>query len=231
MHEYPAAESKSPTLVLAHGAGAGEQHPWMTRFGKGFAARGVHVVTFNFPYMEAGKNVPDRADVLEQAFEELWRTATAGRSGPFFAGGKSMGGRIASQVAARKGFDPSPAGLVFFGYPLHPPGKPQQRRDRHLPDIEPPMLFFHGSRDPFGSPDEMTELTQRLPKSTLQIVDGGDHSLTTRKKSAPGGDTLDRVMDQAADWMQTALVLGRRFVDNGRAFAHIHERSCYQSRI
>jgi uncharacterized protein len=205
MHDYPATDPNSPTLVLAHGAGAGELHPWMTRLGTGLAARGVHVVTFNFPYMEARKSVPDRAEVLEQAFENIWREVTGGRSGPFFAGGKSMGGRIASQVAARKGFDPAPAGFVFFGYPLHPPGKPQQRRDRHLPDIPQPMFFFHGSRDPFGSPDEMTELTARLPASTLQIVDGGDHSLTTRKKAAPGGDTLDRVMDHAADWMRQLL--------------------------
>jgi len=205
MREYTAPDPKSPSLVLAHGAGAGEQHPWMVRVGKGLAARGVHVVTFNFPYMDAGKHVPDRADVLETAYADAWTTLTAGRSGPLFAGGKSMGGRIASQVAARKGFAPSPAGLVFFGYPLHPPGKPQQRRDKHLPDITPPMLFFHGARDPFGSPDEMTELANRLSGSTLHIVEGGDHSLMTRKKVEPGGDALDKVMDQAAEWMRRVL--------------------------
>jgi uncharacterized protein len=205
MRTYMAADSKSPTLVLAHGAGAGEQHPWMVRVGNGLAARGVHVVTFNFPYMDAGKNVPDRADVLEKAYEDAWARLTAGRSGPLFAGGKSMGGRIASQVAARKGFAPEPAGLVFFGYPLHPPGKPQQRRDTHLPDITQPMLFFHGARDPFGSPDELTELTKRLPGSTLHVIEGGDHSLLTRKKAGPDGDTLDRVINQAADWMRQLL--------------------------
>jgi hypothetical protein len=205
MRDYPAADPNSPTLVLAHGAGAGENHPWMTRFGQGLAARGVHVVTFNFPYMEARKSAPDRAEVLEQAFIDAWRTLTSGRPGPLFAGGKSMGGRIASQVAARKGFDPAPAGLVFFGYPLHPPGKPQQRRDRHLPAITLPMLFFHGSKDPFGSPDEMAELARGLPKGTLKMVEGGDHSLAARKKAGAGGDTLDRVMDQAADWMRQLL--------------------------
>jgi uncharacterized protein len=205
MREYTAPDPKSPILVLAHGAGAGEQHPWMVRVGKGLAARGVHVVTFNFPYMDAGKNVPDRAEVLEKAHADAWTTLTAGRSGPLFAGGKSMGGRIASQVAARKGFAPPPAGLVLFGYPLHPPGKPQQRRDKHLPDITAPMLFFHGARDPFGSPDEMTELANRLSGSTLHIVAGGDHSLMTRKKVEPGGDALDKVMDQAAEWMRRAL--------------------------
>jgi predicted alpha/beta-hydrolase family hydrolase len=205
MRDYPASDPKSPTLVLAHGAGAGEQHPWMVRVGKGLAARGVHVVTFNFSYMDAGKSVPDRPDTLEQAWVAAWVSFTAGRSGPFFAGGKSMGGRIASQVAARSGFNPPPAGLVFFGYPLHPPGKPQQRRDKHLPGIKQPMLFLHGERDPFGSPVQMTGLTAQLPGSTLHLVPGGDHSLVTRRKPGPEGDTLDRVMDQAADWMRQAL--------------------------
>jgi predicted alpha/beta-hydrolase family hydrolase len=116
-----------------------------------------------------------------------------------------MGGRIASQVAAKSGFQPVPAGLVFFGYPLHPPGKPEQRRDRHLPDITQPMLFFHGERDPFGSPDEMADLTGRLTGSTLHVVPGGDHSLVTRGKAKPGSDVLDNVMDQAAEWMRRGL--------------------------
>jgi predicted alpha/beta-hydrolase family hydrolase len=205
MHDYPAADPKSPTLVLAHGAGAGEQHPWMVRVAKGLSARGIHVVTFNFAYMDAKRSAPDRADVLEATYREAWSKLTSGRTGPLFAGGKSMGGRIASQVAAKGGFDPAPAGLIFFGYPLHPPGKPHQLRDRHLPDIHRPMLFFHGARDPFGSPDEMTALVARLPESTLHIVPGGDHSLTTRKKAGPGGDALDQVMDQAAEWMRRPL--------------------------
>ena len=205
MHDYPAADPKSPTLLLAHGAGAGEQHPWMVRLAKGLSARGIHVVTFNFVYMDAKRSAPDRPDVLEKTYCDAWTTLTSGRTGPLFAGGKSMGGRIASQVAAKGGFDPAPAGLVFFGYPLHPPGKPEQRRDKHLPDIRQPMLFFHGARDPFGSPDEMTSLVDRLSKSTLHIVPGGDHSLTTRKKAGPGGDALDQVMDQAAEWMQRVL--------------------------
>ncbi len=205
MREYPAADPKNPTLVLAHGAGAGEAHPWMVRVGQGLSSRGIHVVTFNFPYMDAKKNAPDPPATLEKAWAEAWTTLTAGRKGRLFAGGKSMGGRIASQVAAQKAFNPAPAGLVFFGYPLHPPGKPQQRRDRHLPDIVQPMMFFHGARDPFGSPEEMTELSQRLPTSALHVVPGGDHSLVTRKKAAPGTDPLDQVMDRAAEWMLNLL--------------------------
>jgi predicted alpha/beta-hydrolase family hydrolase len=205
MRQYPAADPKSPTLVLAHGAGAGEQHPWMVRVAGGLAARGIHVVTFNFPYMESGRKAPDPGPVLEKAYGEAWAELVAGRPGPLFAGGKSMGGRIASQVAAKNGFQPAPTGLVLFGYPLHPPGKPEQRRDRHLPGIAQPMLFFHGERDPFGSPEEMTDLAGRLPATTLHIVPASDHSLVTRRKSKPGADALETVMDQAADWMRGVL--------------------------
>jgi predicted alpha/beta-hydrolase family hydrolase len=118
-----------------------------------------------------------------------------------FAGGKSMGGRIASQVAARGGFLPRPTGLVFFGYPLHPPGKPAQRRDRHLPMISAPMLFLSGTRDPFGSPDELQSLVDGLPAAALQLIDGGDHSLVAAKKQDPDGARLEQAMDIAANWI------------------------------
>jgi len=199
---YPAKESGAPLLVLAHGAGAGHDHPWMIRVAKGLAARGIDVSTFNFPYKEAGRGAPDRGPILEEAFREAWREAATQARGPMFAGGKSMGGRIGSQVAALDGFAPPPAGLVFFGYPLHPPGKPQQRRDRHLPKVAAPMLFISGTRDPFASPDELQELVQDLPRATLRLVDGGDHSLATTKKVDPNGTVLDGVMDVAADWMR-----------------------------
>jgi predicted alpha/beta-hydrolase family hydrolase len=178
---YPSAPD-APTLVLAHGAGAGHDHPWMKRIAKGMADRGVRVATFDFPYRAEQRKMPDRAPVLEQAYETVWREVWSEAGGRLFAGGKSMGGRIASQVAARAGFEPRPAGLVFFGYPLHPPGKPQQRRDRHLPDIDVPMLFLHGTRDPFATPDEMRELVAGLPMATLAIVEGGDHSLVSPRR-------------------------------------------------
>jgi hypothetical protein len=112
-----------------------------------------------------------------------------------------MGGRIASQVAAAGRFDPKPAGLVFFGYPLHPPGKPEQRRDRHLPAVGAPMLFVEGTRDPFGSKAEMEELVAELPDTTLEIIEGGDHSLVATKRADPERKSLERAMDVAANWM------------------------------
>ena len=190
-------------LVLGHGAGAGQKHPWMRRVVDGLGRRGIEVVTFDFPYMAAGRKVPDAPAVLEAAFREAWAQACRDGPGPFFAGGKSMGGRIASQVAAQDGLIPAPSGLVYFGYPLHPPGKPAQRRDAHLPQIRVPMLFLHGTRDPFGSPDEMRRLAASLPGVSLELIDGGDHSLARSKSQDPKGESLEHAMDLAAAWMKS----------------------------
>jgi len=186
------------TIVLAHGAGAGRNHPWMQRVVRSFDQAGIHVVTFNFPYMDAGRKVPDKAPVLEAHFAAVWKDAVATNNGPYYAGGKSMGGRIASQVAAQQGFDPPPAGLIFFGYPLHPPNQPAKRRDAHLPQVTAPMLFLHGTRDPFGTPAEMRELVATLPLATLDIIEGGDHSLVVARKD--GADSVERAVHTAAAW-------------------------------
>jgi predicted alpha/beta-hydrolase family hydrolase len=177
----------------------------MRRVAEGLAARGISVATFDFPYMAAKRSAPDAGAVLEQAFADVWREildALTRQPARCFAGGKSMGGRIASQAAAKGLFEPAPAGLVFFGYPLHPPGKPAQRRDRHLPDVAAPMLFLHGTRDPFGSPEEMSVLTAALPRATLEILDGGDHSLTASKAQEAKDSRLERAIDLAARWIK-----------------------------
>ena len=188
------------TVVLAHGAGAGKDHPWMQRVVRALASHGIEARTFNFPYIDAGRSAPDRAPVLEAHYAKVWKELTRGATPPFYAGGKSMGGRIASQVAAQDGFDPPPAGLVFFGYPLHPPNQPNKRRDEHLPKIPAPMLFLHGTRDPFGTPDEMQALTSGMSAATLHLVDGGDHSLVVKRKD--GADSVERAVAVAADWMK-----------------------------
>jgi predicted alpha/beta-hydrolase family hydrolase len=179
---YP-SDRAAAGLVLAHGAGGGQQSSFVVAAGHALAARGVTVATFDFPYVTQGRSVPDKAPVLE----EHWRAVLAEvrRRGeflglPLFIGGKSMGGRIASQVAAA-GVD-GIAGLVFFGYPLHPPGRPQQRRDAHLPAIREPMLFVQGTRDQFGTAAEIRELFPRLRQPELFEVADGDHSFKTRMK-------------------------------------------------
>jgi hypothetical protein len=114
-----------------------------------------------------------------------------------------MGGRIASQVAAKGGFDPAPAGLIFFGYPLHPPTQPAKRRDSHLSAIAVPMLFVQGARDPFGTPDEMRALSAAVPLATLHVIEGGDHSLVVRRKD--GADALEQAVAFAAGWARGRL--------------------------
>ena len=198
VHEAGPAKA---TFVLAHGAGAGQSHPWMQRYAAGLAARGVRVVTFDFPYVQKGRKAPDRPEVLEEHYRGVVSAVSERFGGPLFIGGKSMGGRIASQIAAS---DTLPIeGLIFFGYPLHPPGKPEQRRDAHLPKIALPMLFVSGTRDGFATEKEMTELVRGLgDRATLLAVEGGDHSLVVPKRGAEKQADVDaRVWDAAAGFV------------------------------
>jgi predicted alpha/beta-hydrolase family hydrolase len=185
------------TLVLAHGAGAPRTHPWMVKMAKAVASRGIDVVTFNFLYTEAGRRTPDKNDVLEATWLGAIAAVRARKDLPterLFIGGKSMGGRIATQVAAKH--DEGIAGLVLLGYPLHPPGQPQKLRAEHLPRVNVPMLFVQGQRDTFGAPDELGPIVKRLSSGTrLFVIEGGDHSLSRPKSS---GETLDQTLDRVA---------------------------------
>lgn len=194
-------------LVLAHGAGGGQHSRFMVAAANALAARGIATATFDFPYMVEGRKVPDKGPVLEahwRAVIERARGHAAFAGLPLFIGGKSMGGRIASQVAAQhvEGI----TGLIYFGYPLHPPGKPDQRRDRHLPDIREPMLFVQGTRDQFGTAQEIRELLPRLnPRATLFEVTDGDHSFSVRIKVAGRRPeaVLSEIFDTAAGFIDT----------------------------
>ena len=192
-------------LVLAHGAGAGHDHPFMVSTATGLVTRGIDVVTFNFPYMQLGRRVPDKAPVLEDAFRsiiEAVRLNNAFAANRLFIGGKSMGGRIATHLAAA-GLERL-AGVVAFGYPLHPPGKPAQLRISHLPSVTAPILIVQGERDPFGTPTELAPIieTMRAPV-TLHVVAGGDHSLSVRGR--PRADTTNVFLDATRDWMTRVI--------------------------
>jgi hypothetical protein len=201
--ELKVYRSESPVagVVLAHGAGAGQNSPFMVRTAQGLSARGIVSATFDFPYMAARRSVPDKAPVLEQAWRDAIDRARVEMSGlPLFIGGKSMGGRISSQVAAQ-GVD-GVAGLVFLGYPLHPPGKPDQRRDAHLPAIQAPMLFVQGTRDAFGTAREIRDLLPELQHATVHEVTGGDHSFKVSGRGAAKPDAvLDAILDVVRDWI------------------------------
>jgi predicted alpha/beta-hydrolase family hydrolase len=197
---YKAEGSAATLLVLAHGAGAGQRHPFMTAVATGFAARGIDVVTFDFPYMRARKKVPDRAPVLEEAFSQVVDAARGwSGAGACFIGGKSMGGRIATHLGAARlaGL----AGIVIFGYPLHPPGKPGQLRVAHLPAIALPVLIVQGERDTFGTPVELRPAIDSMTAPVeLRIVAGGDHSLAVSGRRRE--DVLGEVLDVATAWLR-----------------------------
>ena len=191
------SNSPAAAIVVAHGAGAGQTSPFLVRTGQGLASRGVSCATFDFAYMEQRRRAPDPAPVLEARWRDAIAEASRQLAGlPLFIGGKSMGGRIASHVAAEGGLDIS--GLVFLGYPLHPPGKPHQRRDAHLPRISAPMLFVQGSRDAFGTAAEIRELLPTLQRATLHEVPHADHSFKVHRGEP---DPLDRILDVVADWI------------------------------
>jgi uncharacterized protein len=204
---YAAAKNRlGIALALAHGAGGNQTSKFMVDFAQALAARGIETITFNFLYSEAGRGVPDRNDKLETCYLKIIEAHDKGSFGKnvgnkLVIGGKSMGGRIASQVAARHA--DGIAGLVLLGYPLHPPGRADKLRSKHLPDIEAPTLFVQGSRDAFGAPEELRPIIKNLKAPTdLYIVEGGDHSFKVPKRGSPPQDIVDKgIVDQIESWL------------------------------
>ena len=195
------------TLILGHGAGAGQSSGFMVSFATELALRGIDAVTFNFFYSEHGRGAPDPNDKLEACYRaviEGVRNHKKLARNKVAIGGKSMGGRIASQVAAAGAEDI--AALVFLGYPLHPPGKPENARSKHLPSIKSPMLFVQGSRDAFGTAEELRQVVKKLSSATLYVVEGGDHSLKVPKSSGKTQDQVYKeVQDEIARWIKEVL--------------------------
>lgn len=167
------------------------------------AGRGISVLRFNFPYVEKGRKAPDRQAVLEDAYAAVVEHVRSGmKPKHLFLGGKSMGGRIASHLPGR---GVSCDGLVFFGYPLHPPGRPERIRDAHLYDLDVPMLFIEGTRDPFCPLDRLNAVRNNLRAPTeLVTVDDGDHSFRVRKSSGRSNEeALEEVVASVARWIKT----------------------------
>jgi predicted alpha/beta-hydrolase family hydrolase len=190
-------------LVLAHGAGNDLNSSFMAHFAAGLADAGIDVCRFNFLYTERGRRTPDRTAVLEETYRAVLESAKAGRPGArLFIGGKSMGGRIASHLAAA---GERVDGLVFLGYPLHPPGKPEKARATHLSDIKVPMLFVEGTRDPFCPLETLEKLRADLvAETTVAVIDDGDHSFKVRKSSGRSTEEAwDEAVSAVADWLET----------------------------
>jgi predicted alpha/beta-hydrolase family hydrolase len=187
-------------VVVAPGAGADMRHAFMEHFAEGVATRGLRICRFNFAYQEKGRRSPDRAPILEDTFRAVLDSLAEEREGKLLiAGGKSMGGRIASQVAAA-GYELD--GLLYLGYPLHPPGKPERLRDEHLYEIAAPMLFVEGTRDPFCPLETLERVRKRLPDSQVAVIDGGDHSFKVPKttgRTTP--EAWDEVVERSVSWV------------------------------
>ena len=201
---YPSTTTQGVLLVLAHGAGAGQSHPFMVRYARGLAERGLDVVTFDFPYMQTKRKSPDRAPVLEESFRRVISGAArhpqvAARK--VFIGGKSMGGRVASMIADDLHASGKIVGLLCLGYPFHPPAKPEQLRTKHLAGLRTPTLICQGTRDEFGTCEEVQAYTLSDAIEVLWLEDG-DHDLKPRK-SISGFSTADHlrtVADAVAAW-------------------------------
>ena len=209
---YPAARQRRAgiTLILGHGAGAGQTSDFIVSFAGGLAARGIDTITFDFLYREQGRRIPDPNDRLEacwRAVIEAVREQMRSGNDKLAIGGKSMGGRIASQVAAAGVGEL--AGLVFLGYPLHPPGRLDRLRAKHLSKIAASMLFIQGSRDAFGNDEELRPIIHELrPLAHLYVVEGGDHSFKVRKGAGVSQEDIYRaIQDYIAAWLREMVAV------------------------
>ena len=193
--------------VLAHGAGAGMHHPFMTAVAGALSARQIATLRFQFPSMERASKRPDPPRVAQATVRAAVGVARERLPGlPLFAGGKSFGGRMTSQAQAASPL-PDVAGLVFLGFPLHPAGRPAQERADHLAGVALPMLFVQGSRDELADLALITEVTARLaPRATLAVFDDADHGFHVRARSGSNdAQVLERIADTMAAWIDGRL--------------------------
>src|SRR6266850_2402459 len=191
-------------LVLAHGAGAGMSHPFMEKLVEELAGVGVATLRYQFPYVEGRRRVPDAPAVLTATVVAAVRAAAEAAPGlPLLAGGKSMGGRMTSQAAAQGPLD-GVRGLVFFGFPLHPPNQPGTKRADHLAKVAMPMLFLQGTRDTFADLELWRPVCTKLgSRATLHVIETADHSFHVLKKSGRGDpEVLRELAEEAASWAE-----------------------------
>jgi uncharacterized protein len=189
-------------LVLAHGAGAGMRHRFLEALARELGAAGVATLRYQFPYMERRRRVPDAPSVLTATVAAAVREGLSLADGlPVFAGGKSMGGRMTS-LAASEGVLPGVRGLVFFGFPLHPPNRPGTQRADHLARVQVPMLFLQGTRDQFATLDLLRPVCDELgPRATVHTVEGADHSFHVPRRSGTTDlDVLRGLVERFVRW-------------------------------
>jgi len=190
------------TIVIAHGAGAGRQHPFLVGFSRAMNQAGVATLRFNFPYFEAGRRMPGPPAHAIAA----WSAAMAfvrerSDAGRVWASGKSYGGRMASMAAAEGAV--APTGLVYLGYPLHPPGDPTKVRAAHLPSVTQPQLFVEGTNDPFIDPHtQLEDAVASCQDASIAWIDGGGHSFEVKGHKRPADEIGAGLAPLIADWMR-----------------------------
>ena len=199
-------------LVLAHGAGAGMRHPSLSKLANALGSAGVATLRYHFPYMEQGGGRPDPPALLHATVRAA---VAAGRDLapdlPLFAGGRSMGGRMTSGAAAEEALS-GVHGIAFFGFPLHPPGRPSTGRADHLERVMVPLLFLQGTRDDFANLDLLRPIIDQLgARATLHVVEGADHSFHVLKRSGrTDADVMQELVDAFAEWAGRVVNRGIR---------------------
>ncbi len=196
--------------VLAHGAGAGMRHPFLEAIARALAGRGIATLRYQFPYLEARARRPDPPGVLEATVRAAVAAAASAAPGlPLVAGGKSLGGRMTSGAAAKQPL-PGVRGIVFLGFPLHPPKQPGDKRAEHLDRVTVPMLFLQGRRDDLAYLELLEPVCRRLaPRATLHVVDGADHSFKVLKRSGrTDAQVLEELADAVSSWSMKLLAVG-----------------------
>lgn len=193
--EFVIPEKTNALLVLAHGAGADMNHKFMKALAKGLADVGVGTMRFNFPFMENKKGRPDVPAVAEKTIEAaIAKAKEVYPTTKLFAGGKSFGGRMTSNLLSKRPLEVD--GIVFYGFPLHAPGKPSTDRAAHLKDVKVPMLFLQGTRDALAVLELVREVTTPLATATLEIFEGADHSFAAGKK-----DVMSELIARSKNWI------------------------------
>lgn len=192
-------------VIVAHGAGNDMTHPLIVFFAEGLARAGYLTMRFDFPYKEKGKKAPDPPKKLDRTWLSVFAyfQKESGLSpNRILAAGKSMGGRIASQLVAREKLPVG--GLVFLGYPLHPPGRKEKIRDAHLYSIKIPMLFFAGTRDALCDLELLKNVLKRLKAPwKLEVIDGGDHSFKLpRSYNVTEQSIYESLLDKTVRWLK-----------------------------
>jgi predicted alpha/beta-hydrolase family hydrolase len=203
---YERPDDAWATIAIAHGAGAGYRHPFVAGFARGMRDEGVATLAFNFPYLEAGRRMPGPATHAIATWRSALAFALSRSEGePVWASGKSYGGRMASMaVADDAALGSAVAGLVYLGYPLHPPGAEANVRAAHLPDIRVPQLFVEGTNDPFIDPhSQLHDAVASCPDATIAWIEGGGHSFEVKGRKRPADEIGSSLGPIVAAFMRT----------------------------